>query len=67
MRCEGDMHGTLIFGGFCASPAQVVGFAGYAQSFPQAGEPYKHRGFSLWEVFEQPGGERPVAARAGML
>jgi len=66
MRCKGDMHGTLIFGGYWGSPAPVVGLAGYAQSFPQAGEPHKHRGFSLWKVFEQQGGERPAGGRAGM-
>ena len=47
MRCKSNMHGTLIFGGFCGFPAQVAGLGGYAQSFPQAGEPHKHRGFSL--------------------
>jgi hypothetical protein len=61
------MHGTLIFRGSCGSPVQVVGFVDYAQSFPQAGEPHKHRGFSLWKVFEQQGGERPAGGRAGML
>ena len=43
MRCKSNMHGTLIFRGSCGSPAQVAGFVDYAQSFPQALEPHKHR------------------------